>query len=223
MSIIDQKAREYSRPVLERLGTALARLNVSPNAVTYLGMVLTIGVAVLAAFGEIRWAGVVYLFAAACDAVDGTLARVSGKGSRFGAFLGSTIDRFEESVVFLGLTIHYAQVGGLWELPLLMIAVVASLMVSYTRARAEALAVDCKVGFMTRVPRVAIMIIGMLLDQILIALVILGVTALWTSFHRMYQVWKLTGGEDGGWELPEELAITPGLTVAPADETGEDE
>jgi hypothetical protein len=96
-------------------------------------------------------------------------------------------------------------------------------MVSYTRARAEALAVDCKVGFMTRVPRVAIMIIGMLLDQILVALVILAVTALWTSFHRMYQVWRLTGGEDGGWALPEELSITPGLSVAPAGETGEDD
>lgn len=223
MSILDQKAREYSRPVLEKIGGVLARLNISPNAVTYLGLVLTIGVAVLAALGEIRWAGVVYLFAAACDAVDGTLARVSGKGSRFGAFLDSTIDRIEESIVFLGLTIYYAQVGGLWELPLLMIVAVASLMVSYTRARAEALAVECKVGFMTRVPRVAIMIIGMLLDQILITLIILAVTTLWTSIHRMYQVWRLTGGENGGWALPKELAITPGLTVAPDDEVGEEQ
>ena len=69
----------------------------------------------------------VYVFAALCDAVDGTLARVSGKGSRFGAFLDSTIDRIEESVVFLGLTIYYAQVGGMAELPLLLIVTVGSL------------------------------------------------------------------------------------------------
>ncbi|MGD8599524.1 MAG: CDP-alcohol phosphatidyltransferase family protein, partial [Anaerolineae bacterium] len=158
MSFIEDKARDVSRPALEAIGRTLARWNVSPNGVTYLGLVLTIGVAVLAALGEVRWAGVAYIFAAICDALDGTLARVSGKGSRFGAFLDSTIDRFEESIVFLGLSIHYALIGGAVEIPLLLVVAVASLMVSYTRARAEAVGVSCKVGFMTRPPRVVIMI-----------------------------------------------------------------
>jgi CDP-diacylglycerol--glycerol-3-phosphate 3-phosphatidyltransferase len=221
MSSIDQKARELSRPTLEAIGRRLAKWNVSPDAVTYLGLVLTIGVAVLAALGEIRWAGVAYVVAAVCDALDGTLARVSGKGSRFGAFLDSSIDRFEESIVFLGLSIHYALVGGLWEIPLLLVVTVGSLMVSYTRARAEGLGVACKVGFMTRVPRVAIMIAGMILDQVLIALVILAATTLYTTFHRMYHVWRITGGEAGGWGPVKDAFVLPYPPV-PEEQDSED-
>lgn len=209
MSSIDQRARDISRPTLEAIARSLAKWNISPDAVTYLGLVLTVGVAVLAALGEIRWAGVAYVVAAVCDALDGTLARVSGKGSRFGAFLDSSIDRFEESIVFLGLSIHYALVGGFWEIPLLLVVTVTSLMVSYTRARAEGLGVACKVGFMTRVPRVAIMIVGMILDQVLIALIILAVTTLYTTFHRMIHVWRLTGGEAGGWGAVKDPFILP--------------
>jgi CDP-diacylglycerol--glycerol-3-phosphate 3-phosphatidyltransferase len=101
--------------------------------------------------------------------------------------------------VFLGLIIYYGMVGGEYEIPLILVTAIASLMVSYTRARAEAVGVACNVGFMTRVPRVAIMVVGMILDQILITLIILSVTTLYTAFHRMYYVWRQTGGEDGGW------------------------
>lgn len=217
MSIIDRKAREISRPILEAIATTLAKWNVSPNLVTYVGLILTIGVAILAGMGEIRWAGVAYIFAAVFDAMDGTLARVSGKGSRFGAFLDSTIDRFEESIVFLGLIIFYANAGGQLqfpvEIPLILVAAIGSLMVSYTRARAEAVGVACKVGFMTRVPRVAVMIVGMILDLMLITLVVLAVTSLFTAFHRMYHVWRMTGGEDGGWGSVKEPYSPPILTM----------
>jgi CDP-diacylglycerol--glycerol-3-phosphate 3-phosphatidyltransferase len=221
MSFIDQKARDISRPTLEAICRWLAKWNVSPDAVTYLGLVLTIGVAVLAALGEIRWAGVAYIVAAVCDALDGTLARVSGKGSRFGAFLDSTIDRFEESMVFLGLSIHYALVGGRLEIPLIMVATVGSLMVSYTRARAEAVGVACKVGFMTRVPRVIIMIAGLILDQVLIALIILILTSLFSTFHRMYYVWQMTGGEAGGWGPVKEPFVLP-VPPSPQERQGEE-
>jgi CDP-diacylglycerol--glycerol-3-phosphate 3-phosphatidyltransferase len=213
MSFIDQKARDITRPALEAVASRLAKWNVSPDLVTYLGLVLTIGVAVLAGLGEIRWAGVAYIFAAVFDAMDGTLARVSGKGSRFGAFLDSTIDRFEESIVFLGLIIYYSRVGGQIEIPLILVAAIASLMVSYTRARAEAVGVACKVGFMTRVPRVAIMIVGMILGQILITLIVLAATSLFTAFHRMYHVWRMTGGEHGGWGPVKEPHSPPVLPV----------
>jgi CDP-diacylglycerol--glycerol-3-phosphate 3-phosphatidyltransferase len=213
MSFVDQKARDVTRPALEAVASRLARWNVSPDLVTYLGLVLTIGVAVLAGLGEIRWAGVAYIFAAVFDAMDGTLARVSGKGSRFGAFLDSTIDRFEESIVFLGLIIYYSRVGGQIEIPLILVAAIASLMVSYTRARAEAVGVACKVGFMTRVPRVAIMIVGMILGQILITLIVLAATSLFTAFHRMYHVWRMTGGEHGGWGPVKEPHSPPVLPV----------
>jgi CDP-diacylglycerol--glycerol-3-phosphate 3-phosphatidyltransferase len=209
MSFIEQKARDVSRPAMEAVGRRLAKWGISPDGVTLLGLVLTIGVAVLAAVGEIRWAGVAYVVAALCDGLDGTLARVSGKGSRFGAFLDSTIDRFEESIVFLGLIIHYALAGGQLEIALILVVTVGSLMVSYTRARAEALGVACKVGFMTRVPRVAIMIVGMILDQILITLIILVVTTLFTAFHRIHHVWRASGGEPAGWGPVKEPFVLP--------------
>ena len=223
MSFVEQKARDVSRPTLESIGRVLARWNISPNAVTYLGLVLTIGVAVLVALGEIRWAGLAYVFAALCDALDGTLARVSGKGSRFGAFLDSTIDRFEESIVFLGLSIHYALVGGDVEIPLILVVAVGSLMVSYTRARSEAVGVSCKVGFMTRPPRVVIMIAAMLLDQVLIGLIFLAATSFFTAFQRMYHVWKMTGGEDGGWGPAKEPFVLPLPAESPKQSTEEAE
>lgn len=223
MSIIDRKAREYSRPMLEGIGKTLARWNVSPNLITLLGMVVVAGVAVLAGLGEMRWAGLAYLFSTLFDALDGTLARISGQVSRFGAFFDSTIDRFEESVVFLGLTYYYAIYGSWWEVPLILLATVGSLMVSYTRARSEAVGINCKVGFMTRVPRVAIMIIGMLLDQVPIALGILVVTTFYTTFHRMYHVWKASGGGPAGWE-PVEDPYSPPVSDSPqADDEDEDQ
>lgn len=221
MSFIDQKARDITRPTLEAVCKTLARWNVSPDWVTMIGLALTVGVAVLAALGEIRWSGVAYIFAALCDALDGTLARVSGKGSRFGAFLDSTIDRFEESIVFLGLIIYHAHVGGELEIPSILVATVGSLMVSYTRARAEAVGVSCQVGFMTRVPRVVIMIVGLILDQVLIAVIVLAATTLFTAFHRMLHVWRITGGEGGGWLLPKEPFTSPGFEVVRDKEQGE--
>ena len=82
-------------------------------------------------------------------------------------------------------------------------------MVSYARARAEAVGVACKVGFMTRVPRVALMIVGLILDQVLIVLIILVATTLFTAFHRMVHVWRMTGGESGGWGPVKEPFVLP--------------
>lgn len=225
MSSIEQKARDVSRPGLEAVGQVLARWNVSPDWVTAIGLVLTAGVALLAALGEIQWAGAAYIVAAVFDALDGTVARVSGKVSRFGAFLDSTIDRFEESLVFLGLIIYYATEGGVWEIPMLLVVTVASLMVSYTRARAEALGVACKVGVMTRPIRVAIVIAGMILDQVFVAVVIVAVTSLWTAFHRVLHVWRATGGEPGGWGPVRDPFVlsAPSAATGPVQEETEDE
>jgi hypothetical protein len=90
-----------------------------------------------------------------------------------------------------------------------LIVTVGSLMVSYTRARAEALGVACKVGFMTRIPRVTVMIVGMLLDQMLITLAILAVTTLITALHRMYHVMRMSGGEKNGWGPVQEPFFPP--------------
>jgi CDP-diacylglycerol---glycerol-3-phosphate 3-phosphatidyltransferase len=219
MSFLEQKAREVSRPTLESVGRVLSRWHISPDAITYLGLVLTAGVALLLALGYIRWAGLAYIVAAVCDALDGTLARVSGKGSRFGAFLDSTIDRFEESIVFLGLIIYYTRTGGEFEAPLVLVATFASLMVSYTKARAEGLAVSCNVGILGRPARVAILIVALILDQALLGLGVLAGLSLFTSFQRMHHVWRSSGGQASGWNLPPKPYIPPGLALpeAPTD------
>lgn len=222
MSVLDTKARELGRPVLEVVCRRLDRWNVSPDAVTLLGLVLTIGVAALAALGAIRWAGVAYLVAGACDALDGTLARISGKGSRFGAFLDSTIDRFEESLVLLGLATAYIYGDGTWEVLLILVVVMGSLMVSYTRARAEAIGVNCQVGFMTRVPRVALTILGMILNLVPAVLVLLSVTTLWTAVHRIIHVWRVTGGEAGGWGAVRDPFVLPLACSEGADPVSQD-
>jgi CDP-diacylglycerol---glycerol-3-phosphate 3-phosphatidyltransferase len=215
MSQIERKAREISRPTLEAVGCALARSPLTPDAVTMFGLVLTAGAAALAALGEIRWAGVAYIFAALCDSLDGALARARGGGSRFGAFLDSTVDRLEEALVFLGLTIHYVRIGSTWEPPLILVATVASLLVSYTRARAEGLGVACREGLMTRLVRLVILIAGMILDQVLVAVIVIGAASLLTAFHRVYHVWKVTGGEKGGWG-PVSEPYTPQAPPIPA-------
>ena len=125
------------------------------------------------------------------------------------------------------MAIYYAYAGGQfdypYEIPLILVATIGSLMVSYTRARAEAVGVECKVGFMTRIPRVVVMIVGMILDQMLITLVILAVTSLFTTFHRMYHVWQMTGGEAGGWGPVQEPFVLPVPEIVGTGETGEDE
>ncbi len=222
MSQFEQKTRVIARPTLEAIGRTLVRWHITPNVVTYVGLLLTTGVAVLAGLGWMRWAGLAYIVAAVCDAMDGTVARISGKGSRFGAFLDSTIDRFEESIVFLGLVVYYAREGAQWELLVLLIVTVASLMVSYTRARAESLGAACKVGVMTRPPRVGLLIVGMILDQVFIALIVLAVAALFTAFHRMFHVWRIMGGEAAGWNMPQEQYAIPGPPVQAGEGEGED-
>jgi hypothetical protein len=97
-------------------------------------------------------------------------------------------------------------------------------MVSYTRARAEALGVSCAVGFMTRPPRVAILIAGLILNQVPAVLILLAATSLFTAFHRMFHVWQSTGGEAGGWTLPKEPLVTQGFSIqepALKDDAGE--
>ena len=117
---------------------------------------------------------------------------------------------------------YYAGIGGQWEIALILVVTVGSLMVSYSRARAEAVGVDCKVGFMTRVPRVALMIVGMILDQVLIALIILAATTWFTSFHRMFHVWRTTGGESGGWGPVKEPFVLPYPAVQETEQDEED-
>lgn len=197
-------ARKWGRYIVEPIARALARLRIPPNVVTVSGFVLNIGVGIVLALGHIRWGGVCIILAAIFDALDGTLARIVGRTSRFGAFLDSTMDRFSEAVIFLGLLVWYTRLGARQEILLIYATIVGSQMVSYTRARAEGLGLSCKVGILTRMERVIVLTAGLLLNQVLIALWIMAILTNLTALQRMIHVWQATRKEEG--ELSEQIA-----------------
>jgi CDP-diacylglycerol---glycerol-3-phosphate 3-phosphatidyltransferase len=134
----------------------------TPNAISLTGFVLCVVAAVLVAERLFFLAGIVFIIGSVCDTLDGRYSRMSGKGTPFGAFLDSTLDRIEEGVVLTTVAAYFAARDMQFAVAACVVAVLASLMVSYTRARAEALGVECKVGIATRAVRVVILSVGLL-------------------------------------------------------------
>jgi len=130
------------------------------------------------------------LFAASFDALDGALARLTGRQSRFGAFFDSTLDRYSEAVIYGGLLIYYVDQGVRTEPLLVYAAIIGSLMVSYSRARAEGLGLECKVGIATRLERVLIIAAGLILNQVTLALWLVAIFANLTAVQRIVYVWQ---------------------------------
>lgn len=157
--------RDYLKTVLDvairPLALALLWCRVTPNQVSVMGVLLNLGAAVLIASGQLLFAGVLYLLAGALDLVDGVLARMGKMATRFGAFLDSTADRISEGVVFAAIAYHFAQHGQSIDAALAVLALLGSLLVSYIRARAEGLGLECKVGIMTRAERVVLIAFGL--------------------------------------------------------------
>ena len=198
MLTLTDLVRKWMRWLLDPLARLINRTGISPNLLTVMGFVLTVGVAYVLATGHLQIGGVLLAIAGLFDALDGTLARLAGRRSRFGAFLDSTVDRFSEAVIFLGLLVHYTQHGGRQESFLIYATLVGSLMVSYARARAESIGIECKGGILTRFERAVVLVVGLILNQMLIALWIMAVLSNFTALQRIYLVWRATGGEKGG-------------------------
>jgi CDP-diacylglycerol---glycerol-3-phosphate 3-phosphatidyltransferase len=146
----------------ELVRNRLIESRLTPNTISLTGFVLCVGAAVLVAERLFFLAGLTFIIGSVCDTLDGRYSRMSGKGSPFGAFLDSTLDRIEEGVVLTAVAAYFASRDMQFAVAACVIAVLASLMVSYTRARAEALGVECKVGIATRAVRVVILSIGLL-------------------------------------------------------------
>jgi CDP-diacylglycerol--glycerol-3-phosphate 3-phosphatidyltransferase len=196
--MLSELVRKHSRIFLEPIARFISRTGLSPNVITVIGFLLMIGVAVVLAWGHLFWGGLLIIAATLFDAVDGTLARMMGRTSRFGAFLDSTLDRFSEAIIFLGLFIYLIGQDQKLELILIYATVVGSLMVSYARARAEGIGVPLKNGLFTRFERVFLLVIGLLFNQLTTILWILAIFSNVTAIQRMYLVWRITGGEEGG-------------------------
>lgn len=220
--LLSERNRERYLRVIRPVGVFLARLHVHPNIVSVAGLVLSGAAALLYGMGVFIWAGCILILAGTCDVLDGQLARQAGRTSRFGAFLDSTLDRFSEIIIFLGLAWYFsggnlspASVGRSGPgahspvtVLFIVLAVGGSLMVSYTRARAEGLGLECKVGFMQRPERITLLIIGSLLAPIpkvglvamKVCLFLLAFLSTLTALQRMIHVNRLLVEEMEGGE-----------------------
>jgi CDP-diacylglycerol--glycerol-3-phosphate 3-phosphatidyltransferase len=181
--------RTLPQSITEPLGRLLARTGLTPNAITIIGFAGALGAAVLIARGQFLAGGIVMLAAAALDTMDGLLARATGRVTAFGGVLDSLFDRLSEAAALGGVLFFYANRGDLEESVLAFAAVVGSLLVSYMRARAEAAGLELREGLFTRPERVIVLGIGLIIDQVRIALWILAVLANLTVFERLFAVW----------------------------------
>ena len=184
-------ARQAVADYVERpVARLLARLGLTPNLVTLIGLAIAGAGAYTIAVGQWWVGGLIVLFAGVFDLFDGALARATGKASDFGALLDSTIDRVSEAVVLLGLLAFYLSANDDLGSILVYVALVGSIMVSYMRARSEGLGIDCKVGVMTRPERVAAVGIGLIVGHwlpvvVLVVLGAIGALTTVTAIHRL--------------------------------------
>ncbi|MCB0858895.1 MAG: CDP-alcohol phosphatidyltransferase family protein [Solirubrobacterales bacterium] len=181
----------------EQARTALIQSRLTPNAISMVGLVGNLIAAVLVLDGQFFFAGLAFIIGSVMDTLDGRYSRMSGKGTLFGAFLDSTLDRIEEGVVIAAVAWHFAETGNNVAAAICVLVVLGSLMVSYTRARAEALGVECKVGIATRPVRVVLLSIGLVfadgelisgLDLLPIAIYVMAALTAITTLQRVWHV-----------------------------------
>jgi CDP-diacylglycerol---glycerol-3-phosphate 3-phosphatidyltransferase len=171
-------------------GLALSRIH--PNVLTFIGLLINIGAAVLLAAGQFRTAGAVIIAAGLFDMVDGRVARETNQVTRFGGFFDSVLDRYSDLALLIGLLVWYGSINRSFYVVLTAIVMMGSVMVSYTRSRAENVIPTCKVGFMERPERVVLLIIGALTDRMAPVLWVIAVLSNLTVAHRMIFTWQET-------------------------------
>jgi CDP-diacylglycerol---glycerol-3-phosphate 3-phosphatidyltransferase len=204
-----RNGREGPRSAGEMRALARDRLiesRLTPNAISITGLVGNLIAAVLILEHHFVLAGVAFILGSLCDMFDGRYSRMSGKGTPFGAFLDSTLDRVEEGVVLAAVAVWFAQDGNELAVGATVLAVVGSYMVSYTRARAEALGVECKVGIASRAVRVVILSVGLVFaagelvpdfDLLEPAIYVLAALTVFTALQRVLHVRRQLAGGAG--------------------------
>jgi CDP-diacylglycerol--glycerol-3-phosphate 3-phosphatidyltransferase len=194
--MISERIGTWVRHYMLHVGSWFAKLGVTPNMATLIGLVLNIVVAVILGFGHPIIAGVLLLFASAFDMVDGSIARATNTVSKFGGFFDSTIDRYSEIVVYIGLlvwlnTTNDDHLGSL----LCLVAATGALMISYARARAEAIDYKASVGLVARPERVILLAVCLIIKQPMWALWILAILTHITAIWRIIHVYRLASAE----------------------------
>ena len=189
MSFTDLMRLKF-KGILDPIARFLNNLGLKPNFITIFGLIGQIFAAILLGLGEIMWGGIVLLVFAPIDALDGTMARLLNQPTRFGGFVDSVTDRYSELIVFAGLLYYFAQNQNILGVMLVFFAAGGSLMVSYTRSKAEALNYDAKVGILTRLERYIIIIPCLIFQIPIIAMGITAVFANITALQRITSVRK---------------------------------
>jgi CDP-diacylglycerol---glycerol-3-phosphate 3-phosphatidyltransferase len=192
--VINAKLRRGWDRLMSPIGRSLARSGVSPDVITYLGVVLQVLVGILIIQGRLLAAGLLAIVAALSDALDGAVAKARGVERKYGAFLDSTTDRLSDALVFIpvawlyGVDPDIASRNEPWVAAVALTAFVFSFLVSYTKARAESLGYDCNVGIAERAERLIVIIAALIFDLVPIGVVILAVAAAITFVQRMAHV-----------------------------------
>lgn len=183
------------------------RLELNPNFFTTIGFILTVGAAVLFATGWLRIAGAIVLLAGTFDIIDGKVARSTDRVTKFGALYDSTLDRYSEVIMFFGLAFYFVKEEWFITSVAVSIALGGAIMVSYVRARAEALGFQCKVGIMQRPERVVYIGFGALIHiyTLIFAIYLIAVLANVTAIQRLYHIWIVENGKKGEKLTPAEL------------------
>lgn len=174
-----------SNRIIRLIVRALALSKINPNVLTFLGLVINMIAATFLAFGRFRTAGCVIIFAGLFDMVDGRVARETNRVTRFGAFFDSVLDRYSDIALLVGLLVYYGTINRPSYVVLTAIVMAASVMISYTRTRAENIIPTCKVGFLERPERIVLFIIGALFDRMAPVLWVIAVLGNLTVVHRM--------------------------------------
>jgi CDP-diacylglycerol---glycerol-3-phosphate 3-phosphatidyltransferase len=204
----------------EALMSAIGRIPISPNQVTVIGVALTFIASVLVALGYLRWAGVVLIVAGTFDILDGALARSSGRAYPYGAFLDSTLDRYAEGAIYIGLAAYFASTPGplqRWLLLATVVALAGSFLVSYVRARAQSLGFTCDSGLFARPERVVVTVVGLIFGGVVLygVVFLLAILTNLTALQRIREVWLQGRAQRLAMEREAAAAPKAGNVVTP--------
>ena len=182
--MISEKIGQAAQAILGSIVRSLSRLRIRPNHLTFMGFLASILAAFSFARGNFRLAGVVLIVAGLFDMVDGMVARKTHAETPFGAFFDSVMDRYSDLIMYIGLLIYFANLGRNNYVVLVAVCMMGSVLISYSRARAESIIPSCKVGFLERPERMVLLIIGSFYRMEPVLWVI-GVLSNWTVVHRI--------------------------------------
>ncbi len=191
--MLSERLRALTADFTQAIGAGLGRTGLSPNVFTLAGFAAVVFDALLIGLGYLQVAGVFLVAALLLDALDGAVARATGRVSAFGGFLDSTLDRWAEVALFFGMAVALSRIGSMLDLALVYWAICGSLLVSYTRARAESIGIICKEGLFTRFERMVVIVLGLLTTWLTLALGLIAVLATLTAAQRLWFVWRRSG------------------------------